>query len=60
MDTYLPADFHILHDAAPQDWRDVSTTQSSRSATQTQTDGPAIAVAVDLASRCVDPSWQTL
>ena len=58
MDTYLPADFHILHDAAPQDWRDVSTTQASRGTTQMQADPRAIAI--DLASRCVDPTWQTL
>lgn len=25
MDTYLPADFHRLHDAAAEDWRDASS-----------------------------------
>jgi hypothetical protein len=58
MDNYLPADFHALHDQAPEDWRDISTDLSSRSfryAAKADKDVPEQA-----ANRCVDPSWQVL
>ena len=59
MDIYLPADFHELHDAAPDDWRDISTSSatherpvSSNALTQpTRSDSPDI---------CVDPSWRVI
>lgn len=58
MDSYLPADFHALHDDAPQDWRDISSAQPLRDALPMDTTGWMIARAT--ADRCVDPSWQTL
>jgi hypothetical protein len=54
MDSYLPADFHALHDDAPQDWRDISSAQPPRDAR------PMECTASTAADRCVDPSWQTL
>jgi hypothetical protein len=59
MDIYLPADFHELHDAAPDDWRDISTSSatherppsSNTQSTSHRTDSP---------DACVDPSWRVI
>ena len=52
MDIYLPADFHLLHDDATTDWRDLPAQRISQparadAATQTQR----------AAESTVDPSW---
>ncbi len=52
MDLYLPADFHLLHDDAVTDWRDLPSRQPS--------DSPAARVACESARavECsVDPTW---
>ena len=58
MDSYLPADFHALHDGAPQDWRDISSAQPLRDARSM--DATECTIARTATDRCVDPSWQTL
>jgi hypothetical protein len=49
MDLYLPADFHEIHDAAPDDWRDVSSTSTNRERVQSSPDSP---------NECADPCWR--
>lgn len=54
MDIYLPADFHELHDAAPEDWRDISTSTATHErapASNTRRTDPA---------NDADPLWQAL
>ena len=55
MDTYLPADFHELHDSSSADWRDASAAWAR--------EYPASAAAdVDeereRVNRCADPLWR--
>jgi len=53
MDTYLPADFHRLHDAAAEDWRDAASAPFGLVAGM-----PAIrADALRERERSVDPGW---
>ena len=49
MDTYLPADFHELHDSAADDWRDVSSSRTARERADWRRDSDA--------ERCADPLW---
>lgn len=50
MDLYLPADFHEIHDTAPDDWRDVSSSNTYRNErVQTSHDSP---------NECADPYWR--
>jgi hypothetical protein len=57
MDIYLPADFHELHGAAPDDWRDISTSSATHERSPSsnehsnahRTDSPD-----------VDPSWRVI
>ena len=53
MDLYLPADFHEIHDAAPDDWRDVSSSNVIR---ERQSDERG--VCHDSPNECADPSWR--
>jgi hypothetical protein len=55
MDTYLPADFHALHDAAPTDWRDISSTCMPHA--HVRTAPSALACEARRAENLVDPSW---
>jgi hypothetical protein len=55
MDIYLPADFHELHDAASEDWRDVSATRTERSAAM---DPPCDRSPLDAVNDCADPLWR--
>ena len=55
MDTYLPADFHQLHDSAHEDWRDAPSAWAR--------EYPAVGDAHDLEereriNRCADPHWR--
>ena len=52
MDTYLPADFHRLHEAAAEDWRDASSSPLGFAAAR-----PCRGDAQREAERVVDPSW---
>jgi len=54
MDIYLPADFHELHDAAADDWRDLSTTRSERTVVEPRADLRS----ADAVSDCADPDWR--
>ena len=54
MDIYLPADFRELHDAAADDWRDLSTTRTERTAT---TEPRADLRSIDATSDYADPTW---
>jgi hypothetical protein len=61
MDTYLPADFRELHDAAAEDWRDVSSSswmpRAQPSAVETRGgEGHALAPA----DACADPLWRVI
>jgi hypothetical protein len=57
MDTYLPADFREIHDAAPDDWRDASSSCIARDRTATQ--GARDDGVTDPTS-CADPFWRVL
>jgi hypothetical protein len=57
MDTYLPADFREIHDAAPDDWRDASSSCIARDRTATQ--GTRDDGVTDPTS-CADPFWRVL
>ena len=59
MDIYLPADFHELHDAAPDDWRDVSTTSATHERSPSSNAQP-IAYAKDSPDACADPLWRVI
>ena len=59
MDIYLPADFHELHDAAPDDWRDISTSSATHErppSSDIQFHSPR----TDSPDACVDPSWRVI
>ncbi|MEP6939169.1 MAG: hypothetical protein ABI846_05350 [Rudaea sp.] len=53
MDTYLPADFHRLHDASAVDWRDASTTPALPGVAKLS----ARPEARSDGDRIVDPGW---
>jgi hypothetical protein len=56
MDIYLPADFHELHDAAADDWRDLSTSaliDGERRAARELSERPS-----DSFNGCADPLWR--
>ncbi len=55
MDIYLPADFHELHDAAPEDWRDISTSCATHERATASNTRHA-----DAGDECADPLWQAL
>ena len=55
MDIYLPADFHELLDAAPEDWREISISSAMHERAPASNTRHA-----DPANECADPSWQTL
>jgi hypothetical protein len=57
MDIYLPADFHELHDAAPDDWRDISTSSATHERAPSS-EGPCAMHRTDSPNTCVDPLWQ--
>jgi hypothetical protein len=52
MDIYLPADFHLLHDDAVTDWRDVPAQRAKSADTRT-----AISETQRAVEHSVDPSW---
>jgi len=57
MDLYLPADFHELHDAAAEDWRDLSTSSrldDERKAARDLARGDRTSAAFN---GCADPFW---
>lgn len=54
MDVYLPADFREIHDAAPDDWRDVSSTSSARD----RSGDCERHDANDSPNACADPNWR--
>jgi hypothetical protein len=54
MDIYLPADFHELHDAAPDDWRDVSTTSATHEHWQSSN------AQMKDSDACPDPLWRVI
>lgn len=53
MDIYLPAEFRELHDAAPDDWRDLSSAATLRDE-RTLRSGPMHGGAADTDP---DPLW---
>lgn len=53
MDTYLPADFHRLHDAAVEDWRDAPASTPGCSARKPVWRADALCER----ERAVDPGW---
>jgi hypothetical protein len=58
MDLYLPADFHELHDAAADDWRDLSTStviEGERKAARDIAGGDRPS---DAFNGCADPFWR--
>jgi hypothetical protein len=57
MDIYLPADFHELHDASVDDWRDLSTARSDRTAPIEPRVNLRLA---DASDHCADPDWRVL
>jgi hypothetical protein len=59
MDIYLPADFHALHDAAADDWRDVSSTSTARARTEPSVPGPDVEIS-EPGDGCADPTWRVL
>jgi hypothetical protein len=59
MDIYLPADFHELHDAAPDDWRDISTSFATHERSPSS-NGPTASPRADSPDTCVDPSWRVI
>jgi hypothetical protein len=59
MDIYLPADFHELHDAAPDDWRDISTSSATHERSPSS-NGGTDSHGADPPDTCVDPSWRVI
>jgi len=57
MDIYLPADFLELHAAAPDDWRDAS---SSAFAHEHAGAEPVDARECDHSNACADPLWRVI
>jgi hypothetical protein len=58
MDLYLPAEFHELHDAASDDWRDASSSRT-RCERATALDSPAQHEPGDKEA-CADPLWRVI
>lgn len=58
MDIYLPADFHELHDSAPDDWRDIST--SSATHERWQSSNAQSDAHVKDPGACADPLWRVI
>jgi hypothetical protein len=58
MDIYLPADFHELHGAAPDDWRDISTSSATHERLPPSNGQPN--AQGDSPDTCVDPSWRVI
>jgi hypothetical protein len=52
MDTYLPADFHLLHDDAATDWRDLPARQPTDAAATRAVCESARAIECS-----VEPTW---
>ncbi|HZX89798.1 MAG TPA: hypothetical protein VFE67_04075 [Rudaea sp.] len=59
MDIYLPADFHALHDTAPDDWRDISASSATQAPRQSSGE-PFDARAKDSPDACADPLWRVI
>ena len=59
MDIYLPADFHKLHDAAPDDWRDISMSCATHERSPASNEQPN-SQRSDSPDACVDPSWHVI
>ena len=59
MDIYLPADFHELHDAAPDDWRDISTSSATHERSPSSIEHAKLH-ATTSPDTCVDPSWRVI
>jgi hypothetical protein len=57
MDIYLPAEFHELRNAAPDDWRDVYATTASLEKLR-MTENPSGASLADSKNSCADPLWR--
>ena len=55
MDTYLPADFHQLHDSATADWRDASSAWAREYPAADASHGNEER---ERANRCADPLWR--
>ena len=59
MDIYLPADFHELHDTAPDDWRDISTSSATHERSPTSNEH-ANSPRTNSPETCADPSWRVI
>jgi len=59
MDLYLPADFRQLHDSAPDDWRDASTSRTARNQAHAGA-GERNADMIDPNNLCADPLWRVI
>ena len=59
MDIYLPADFHELHDSAPDDWRDISTSSATQQRWQSS-NAQSDAHLKDSPDACADPLWRVI
>jgi len=59
MDIYLPADFHELHDAAPDDWRDISTSSATHERSPSSLEYANLR-GMKSPDTCVDPSWRVI
>jgi hypothetical protein len=59
MDIYLPADFHELHDAAPDDWRDVSNSSATHERSPSSIERANLH-GKNSPDTCVDPSWRVI
>ena len=59
MDIYLPADFHELHDAAPDDWRDISTSSATHERPPSSIEHANLC-GTNSPDTCVDPSWRAI
>lgn len=55
MDTYLPADFHQLHDSATADWRDAPSAWAREYPASA---APAASEEHERINRCADPLWR--
>ena len=56
MDTYLPADFHALHDNADADWRDAPSAWAREY--PSSDDAPCSLEERGRINRCADPLWR--
>jgi hypothetical protein len=59
MDIYLPADFRALHDTAPDDWRDISTSSATHERCQSSI-AQSDALMKDSPDACADPLWRVI